>query len=383
MVRAPWDEVDFRLRLIEVEFRCLTHFWCCLFDWEMSLNQSWCIDSKVVTVRFAPSRETAPRHLKDRVESKHTFQRFLKYQMNSNEIWKSCLRAIARVGTCTKHTCLAGIEISCKCLIVFLLIIFNHICILCKILAELASYLNKILLLHVAFAISRDAAQSKMLALCRYRAAQLIVLASTSGIWTSWFANKCCKSLSSGLDSKGICLLNIMYIEVFTPWTEKVQRNIRTCRFSWETNITYCWWTKSCTTKDDDYPIIYRVLTIPGGAGFRPSTVVYSFGFFSGISEASSSSYSKPWSSFSHFPIVFPWVFSHFPVVFPGVFPFSRSFPSVFPNFLLVEKKQKKHPTNCQVFLRDVASIHAMSFMSSGLDLGTSWNLFFRCLGLG
>ena len=27
------------------------------------------------------------------------------------------------------------------------------------------------------------------------------------------------------------------------------------------------------TTKDDDYPIIYRVLTIPGGAGFRPSTV--------------------------------------------------------------------------------------------------------------
>ena len=38
-------------------------------------------------------------------------------------------------------------------------------------------------------------------------------------------------------------------------------------RFRW-----YCWWTKSCTTKDDDYPIIYRVLTIPGGAGFCPST---------------------------------------------------------------------------------------------------------------
>ena len=35
----------------------------------------------------------------------------------------------------------------------------------------------------------------------------------------------------------------------------------------------YCWWTKSCTTKDDDYPISYRVLTIPGGAGFLPSTV--------------------------------------------------------------------------------------------------------------
>ena len=38
-------------------------------------------------------------------------------------------------------------------------------------------------------------------------------------------------------------------------------------------DFQYCWWTKSCTTKDDDYPIIYRVLTIPGGAGFRPSTV--------------------------------------------------------------------------------------------------------------
>ena len=38
-------------------------------------------------------------------------------------------------------------------------------------------------------------------------------------------------------------------------------------------NSWYCWWTKSCTTKDDDYPIVYRVLTIPGGAGFCPSTV--------------------------------------------------------------------------------------------------------------
>ena len=37
--------------------------------------------------------------------------------------------------------------------------------------------------------------------------------------------------------------------------------------------MTYCWWTKSCTTKDADYPITYRVWTIPGGAGFLPSTV--------------------------------------------------------------------------------------------------------------
>ena len=44
--------------------------------------------------------------------------------------------------------------------------------------------------------------------------------------------------------------------------------------------LTYCWWTKSCTTKDDDYPIIYRVLTIPGGAGFLPSRVSPSNGIF-------------------------------------------------------------------------------------------------------
>ena len=37
--------------------------------------------------------------------------------------------------------------------------------------------------------------------------------------------------------------------------------------------MPYCWWTKSCTSKDDDYAIIYRALTIPGGAGFLPPTV--------------------------------------------------------------------------------------------------------------
>ena len=40
---------------------------------------------------------------------------------------------------------------------------------------------------------------------------------------------------------------------------------------------SYGWWKKSCTTKDDDYPIIYRVLYIPGGAGFCPSTVSQHF----------------------------------------------------------------------------------------------------------
>ena len=58
----------------------------------------------------------------------------------------------------------------------------------------------------------------------------------------------------------------------------------KSCHF-WDTHTntlvilespwSYCWWTKSCTTKDDNYPIIYRVLTIPGGAGFLPSTVSF------------------------------------------------------------------------------------------------------------
>ena len=55
----------------------------------------------------------------------------------------------------------------------------------------------------------------------------------------------------------------------FTPSSHKLTKVVRdSCRFR-----SYCWWLKSCTTKDDDYPIIYRVLNIPGGAGFLPSTV--------------------------------------------------------------------------------------------------------------
>ena len=34
-----------------------------------------------------------------------------------------------------------------------------------------------------------------------------------------------------------------------------------------------CWWKKSCTSWWVVYPIIYRVLYIPGGEGFLPSTV--------------------------------------------------------------------------------------------------------------
>ena len=62
------------------------------------------------------------------------------------------------------------------------------------------------------------------------------------------------------------------------PFMHLRKPNWREGIFSSKTwRLWYCWWTKSCTTKDDDYPIIYRVLTIPGGAGFRPSTVFMMF----------------------------------------------------------------------------------------------------------
>ena len=62
---------------------------------------------------------------------------------------------------------------------------------------------------------------------------------------------------------------------VWRTWTSPNQCAHFEKLWSW-----YCWWTKSCTTKDDDYPIIYRVLTIPGGAGFCPSTVLGGFFMF-------------------------------------------------------------------------------------------------------
>ena len=63
---------------------------------------------------------------------------------------------------------------------------------------------------------------------------------------------------------------HIAQVDHFASWRckEKV--------FTWIGRMffgKYCWWTKSCTTKDDDDPIIYGVLYIPGGAGFCPSTV--------------------------------------------------------------------------------------------------------------
>ena len=48
-------------------------------------------------------------------------------------------------------------------------------------------------------------------------------------------------------------------------------------------NVTcnYCWWKKSCTSWYGKYPIIYKVLYMPGGAGFLPSTVSQMYWEFS------------------------------------------------------------------------------------------------------
>ena len=45
------------------------------------------------------------------------------------------------------------------------------------------------------------------------------------------------------------------------------------CSPNWHLYKKYCWWKKSCTSWYGKYPMIYRVLYIPGGAGFLPSTV--------------------------------------------------------------------------------------------------------------
>ena len=42
----------------------------------------------------------------------------------------------------------------------------------------------------------------------------------------------------------------------------------------------YSWWKKSCTSWYLVYPTIYRVLYIPGGAGFLPLHLVYYIGSF-------------------------------------------------------------------------------------------------------
>ena len=96
-------------------------------------------------------------------------------------------------------------------------------------------------------------------------------------VWTncSWWTNSCTWDhlvLKSMINQDAINLSsNIKWCKIArVSYTVKKHPYLGSIV---ETCQTYCWWTKSCTSKDDDYPIIYRGLTIPGGAGFCPSTV--------------------------------------------------------------------------------------------------------------
>ena len=87
-------------------------------------------------------------------------------------------------------------------------------------------------------------------------------------------------SISHPIIPYPLCPINHPIIPISTPPCRTFQALKPDCSCSKLQTIdkhgslpSYCWWLKSCTTKDDDYPIIYRVLTIPGGAGFQPSTV--------------------------------------------------------------------------------------------------------------
>ena len=54
----------------------------------------------------------------------------------------------------------------------------------------------------------------------------------------------------------------------------KSRKNTHACTNCFLREVNYCWWLKSCTNWWVVYPIIYRVLYIPGGClGFLPSTV--------------------------------------------------------------------------------------------------------------
>ena len=59
---------------------------------------------------------------------------------------------------------------------------------------------------------------------------------------------------------------------------------------------SYCWWKKSCTSWWVLCSIIFRVLTIQGGAGFLPSTVPWFFpGEYQEISRDVRQLPSSPW----------------------------------------------------------------------------------------
>ena len=76
---------------------------------------------------------------------------------------------------------------------------------------------------------------------------------------------------------EGWYLLGDMFTNYYVPAKSYTAQYIPEANMHLEPNMysylePYCWWTKSSTTKDDDYPIIYRFLL-----GFNHPNVVQDF----------------------------------------------------------------------------------------------------------
>ena len=67
----------------------------------------------------------------------------------------------------------------------------------------------------------------------------------------------------------------VEWMNMAVRFNHPLQRSLRPATGGWWCILmchSYCWWRKSCNSWYGKYPIIFRVLYIPGGAGFLPST---------------------------------------------------------------------------------------------------------------
>ena len=114
-----------------------------------------------------------------------------------------------------------------------------------------------------------------------------------------WLSQHFSSHLPPTDSSNGYIILKTITSLVRFPWQHP--RHQKTRKITWngpprhcKKISSYCWYLKSCTTKDDDYPIVNRVLTIPGGClGYLPSTVATRFRKFT------NESYPR-WTSWNH-----------------------------------------------------------------------------------
>ena len=85
-----------------------------------------------------------------------------------------------------------------------------------------------------------------------------------SGKWDSWFVHMNSVEIRSTMMIVQRVRLRYQAFDGWEFWGEIFETS-RSFTFYYTYIIRYCCWTTSCTTKDDDYPIVYRVLTSPGG----------------------------------------------------------------------------------------------------------------------